>query len=110
MGGDLGRPPGSEADARDAESVRLRDPAGIGDDLLILHTPDHKMVKNRVHPDLIPDGEPGDEATREREIQRVLDLGGWHADIGQGDVGWSVMADPDGNEFCILKPPAADGP
>ncbi|MDX1620967.1 MAG: VOC family protein [Nitriliruptorales bacterium] len=96
--------------ARDHDSVRLRDPSGDAHDLLLLESPDEKAGKNRVHPDLIPVADPDDPEAREREASRVLELGGSHADIGQGDVPWSVMADPEGNEFCILSPRAAGPP
>jgi hypothetical protein len=90
-----------EVDRGDDE-VLLRDPAGAAHDLLILWSPDPKQGKNRVHPDLFPDG-PGEDA-RQAEVGRALDLGATRADIGQGDVPWSVLADPEGNEFCILLP------
>lgn len=53
-----------------------------------------KLGKNRLHVDLAPDG---DQAS---EIARLVDLGA--TQIGQGDPGWVVLADPDGNEFCVL--------
>lgn len=93
---------------RDEDSIRLRDPAGEAHDLLIQEVPDPKRDKNRIHPDLIPDGEPGDPDAISGEVARALDLGATAADIGQGEVSWSVMADPEGNEFCILRPPPAD--
>ncbi|WP_405874115.1 MULTISPECIES: VOC family protein [unclassified Streptomyces] len=59
---------------------------------------DPKSVKNRLHFDLAPD----DRAT---EVERLLGLGARRVDIGQGDaVGWVVLADPEGNEFCVLRP------
>jgi predicted enzyme related to lactoylglutathione lyase len=64
-------------------------------------TPDTKSSKNRLHIDLVPD----DQAA---EVERVLALGASHTDIGQtGDETWVVLADPEGNEFCILS--ARDG-
>jgi hypothetical protein len=57
--------------------------------------PDEKVVKNRWHFDLAPD----DQAA---EVQRLEELGARRADIGQGDVPWIVMADVEGNEFCVL--------
>ncbi len=57
--------------------------------------PDDKRVKNRWHFDLAPD----DQAA---EVTRLEGLGARRADIGQGDVPWVVMADPEGNEFCVL--------
>jgi len=60
--------------------------------------PDRKTVKNRLHIDLDPD----DQAA---EVARLLALGARHADVGQGDdVPWVVLADPEGNEFCVLQP------
>ena len=59
-----------------------------------------KIGKNRLHFDLVaPD--PGSELT---DVERLISLGATRTDIGQGDVGWVVMADPDGNEFCVLNP------
>jgi catechol 2,3-dioxygenase-like lactoylglutathione lyase family enzyme len=59
--------------------------------------PEGKTVKNRVHIDVSPTG------SHEEEVERVLALGATRADIGQGDVRWEVMRDPEGNEFCILR-------
>jgi Glyoxalase-like domain len=65
---------------------------------------DDKSVKNRVHLDLNPGGEVGPEE-REAEIERILALGARRVDVGQtGDASWSVLADPEGNEFCVLRP------
>ncbi|MGA6162063.1 VOC family protein [Amycolatopsis magusensis] len=58
-----------------------------------------KNGKNRLHFDLVPGG--GQRA----EVDRLLALGAKRADIGQGEVSWVVMADPDGHEFCVLTPP-----
>lgn len=85
---------------RDEDEVQLRDPVGVAHELLVLRSPDPKQGKNRVHPDLFPDA-PGEDA-RQAEVVRALDLGSTYADIGQGDAPWSVLADPEGNEFCIL--------
>lgn len=54
-----------------------------------------KTAKNRVHIDLKPD----DQAA---EVERLLASGATHVDIGHGDVSWVVLADPEGNEFCVL--------
>jgi Glyoxalase-like domain len=60
--------------------------------------PEGKTIKNRLHIDLDPD----DQAA---EVARLLALGARHADVGQGDdVSWVVLADPEGNEFCVLRP------
>ena len=66
--------------------------------ILFYRAPDEKKVKNRLHLDLIPDKD------REAEVARLEGLGATRADIGQEDVSWTVMADPDGNEFCVLSP------
>ena len=58
--------------------------------------PDDKVVKNRWHFDLAP----VDQAA---EVARLQSLGAHHADIGQGNVPWIVMADVEGNEFCVLR-------
>jgi hypothetical protein len=56
------------------------------------------LNKNRLHIDLDPD-DPDAEA------ERILALGARRADVGQGaDVSWVVLADPEDNEFCVLKP------
>ena len=77
------------------------EPAGDGADaspaLVFVPVPEVKVVKNRVHLDLAPD----DQAS---EVERLLALGARRVDIGQGEVSWVVMADPEGNEFCVLTP------
>ena len=61
---------------------------------------DQKTVKNRMHLDLAP-GPDG----RDAEVERILALGARPADVGQtGTESWTVLADPEGNEFCILRP------
>ncbi|MBV2353031.1 VOC family protein [Streptomyces sp. J2-1] len=54
-----------------------------------------KTEKNRLHLDFRPDD-------RNAEVGRLLALGARHADIGQGEQPWVVLADPEGNEFCVL--------
>jgi predicted enzyme related to lactoylglutathione lyase len=63
--------------------------------LVFVPVPEGKTVKNRLHIDLNPD----DQAA---EVARLEALGAKRVDIGQGDVRWIVMADPEGNEFCVL--------
>ena len=61
---------------------------------------DPKQVKNRVHLDLTTSA-----ADRDQEITRLLALGARRADIGQaGTESWTVLADPEGNEFCVVRP------
>lgn len=71
---------------------------GVAPDLLFLRVPEGKTVKNRLHLDLRPDD-------RDAEVARIEALGATRVDIGQGpDVTWVVLADPEGNEFCVLRP------
>ncbi|GAB2525878.1 VOC family protein [Paramicrobacterium agarici] len=67
--------------------------------LLFIDVPEGKSVKNRLHFDLRPT-----DVTRAEEVERVLSLGATHvADfIREDGTGWVVLADPEGNEFCIL--------
>ena len=61
---------------------------------------DPKTVKNRVHLDLTSSA-----ADRDQEIDRLLALGTRRVDIGQtGAESWTVLADPEGNEFCVVRP------
>jgi hypothetical protein len=61
-----------------------------------------KVVKNRLHLDLTTT--PDD---REAEIERLIALGARRANIGQtGEESWTVLADPEGNEFCVVRPKA----
>jgi len=63
--------------------------------LLFVPVPEAKSVKNRLHLDFRPDDQ-------ELEVDRLLALGATRVDIGQGDQPWVVLADPEGNEFCVL--------
>ncbi len=77
------------------------EPGGASPDILFLRVPEGKSVKDRIHLDLRPD----DQAA---EVERLISLGARPIDIGQGDVTWVVMADPEANEFCVLS--ARPGP
>jgi hypothetical protein len=85
------------------DEIVLEPPAGspqdgVAPDLLVLRVPDRKAVKNRLHLDLRP-------SDQQSEVVRLLTLGASRVDIGQGpDVSWVVLADPEGNEFCVLTP------
>lgn len=59
-----------------------------------------KQIKNRLHLDLRPDHQAA-------EVERLIALGASRVDIDQGDVPWVVLADPEGNEFCVLGEPRA---
>ena len=63
--------------------------------LLFVPVPESKSVKNRLHLDF----RPADQAS---EVERFLRAGARRADIGQGSTSWVVLADPEGNEFCVL--------
>lgn len=70
---------------------------GVLPELLFGKVAEGKAVKNRLHLDLRPD----DQAA---EVARLEGLGAERVSIGQGDeVTWVVLADPDGNEFCVLR-------
>jgi hypothetical protein len=93
--------------------VQAVDPAGLerfwtaaiepqppqGPRLEFVPGPPHS-TKNRVHLDL----RPGAGEDRQTEVERLLALGARPANIGQRDVRWTVLADPEGNEFCVLEP------
>lgn len=91
----------------DDGDVVLVDPSGHGGlEVLVLGVPESKSGKNRLHLDIRPQG-----ATQAEELDRLLGLGATPVDIGQGDQTWVVLADPEGNEFCLLRRPVdADGP
>ncbi|WP_308257440.1 VOC family protein [Pseudonocardia lacus] len=73
--------------------------ADRGQRILFIEVPDAKQVKNRVHLDLVPV-----EGTRDEELARLLELGATVVDDRRRpDGGWVVLADPEGNEFCILR-------
>jgi hypothetical protein len=63
--------------------------------LAFLRARGDKTVKNRLHLDLNP-------SDQQAEVRRLRALGATRIDIGQGDAEWAVMADPEGNEFCVL--------
>ena len=73
--------------------------AGTVRPLLIMRVSGLKAGKNRLHLDLVPDDQ-------EREVERLESLGATRPDIGQsGNESWVVLADPEGNEFCVLDEP-----
>jgi hypothetical protein len=80
----------------DDEGIELRKPDGSGPTLLFLNVPEAKTVKNRLHLDFVPDDQ-------DAEVERLVRLGARPIDIGQEDVSWVVLADPEDNEFCVLS-------
>jgi hypothetical protein len=76
--------------------LEIQNPDGAGPTILFLNVPESKTAKNRLHLDLVPDDQ-------EAEVERLISLGASRVDIGQGETSWTVMADPEGNEFCVLR-------
>ncbi|MBG0832454.1 VOC family protein [Planomonospora sp. ID67723] len=64
--------------------------------LLFVPVPEPRTVKNRLHLDFRPDDQ-------DAEVARLLATGARRADVGQGEQSWAVLADPEGNEFCVLR-------
>ncbi len=79
----------------DESEVEIRPAPDVTPGLLFLAVADERTAKNRLHLDFRPD----DQAA---EVDRLLRLGARRVDIGQGEVRWVVLADPEGNEFCVL--------
>lgn len=103
---DLGRMSAFWQEALDFEHV-LTGPSGgyllaakdgLPGRLGLIPTPDEKTGKNRVHLDLRPDRD------QDAEVRRLESLGATQVDVGQHGATWVVMADPEGNEFCVLRP------
>jgi catechol 2,3-dioxygenase-like lactoylglutathione lyase family enzyme len=76
----------------------------IAPSLLFIRVPEDKTVKNRLHLDVNPIN-----VAQEVEVERLIGLGARHVDIGQGEQSWVVLADPDGNEFCVLRTISSEG-
>jgi predicted enzyme related to lactoylglutathione lyase len=94
-------PPG-DAQAGSQRYRSLQPESGVGIDVLLQRVPDVKSQKNRLHLDLrTPD--------LEAEVGRVLDLGAsllTSEPVAEDGWLWHILADPDGNEFCVLQPPS----
>lgn len=69
-----------------------------GPGMIFVQAAADKQAKNRLHLDLAPRR----DSTQQAEVERLMALGAKGLDIGQGDVSWHVLADPEGNEFCVL--------
>jgi hypothetical protein len=76
--------------------VTLWPPKGSGPPWLFIRVDDKRIIKNRIHFDFRPDDQRA-------EVERLLQMGARHVDIGQGEQTWVVLADPEGNEFCVLS-------
>ena len=81
----------------DPEEFEIRPAEDRLPGLLFAQVPERKTIKNRLHLDLRP-------VDQEAEVARLVNLGATHADVGQRDESWVVLADPEGNEFCVLAP------
>lgn len=79
-------------------SIIIAQAPGATPALAFLPVPETKRTKNRLHLDLSP-------ADQEAEAERLLALGATRASVGQpSDASWIVLADPEGNEFCLIPP------
>ena len=86
--------PGRRRDCRSGRSEGVRGPS-----ITFVPVPDQKRSKNRLHIDVNPVG-----CDQDAEVERLIGLGARRADVGQGsDKTWVVLADPEGNEFCVLR-------
>ena len=84
----------------DEEGAEIRDPTNVGWPILFQVVPEGKSVKNRLHLDL----RPANSMAEEKE--RVLALGARELRyVAEGGSFWTVMLDPEGNEFCVLRGP-----
>ena len=94
------------------EGAWLRDPAGVGPRLSILAVPEPKVAKNRMHVDVHPPLDPGLPGL----ASRLEALGGRRLGapvvelLEDAGIWWQVMADPEGNEFCVVAEPGHPGP
>ena len=89
----------------DEEDAWLRDPSGRGWPLLFQAVPEGKSVKNRLHLDLSP------PSTMREEVDRLVDAGARvMRRVDEGGSYWTVLTDPEGNEFCVLRGPNDDPP
>ena len=90
---------GWEVVESDADGISVAPGDGSWPGIDMFQVPEGKSIKNRLHLDLRADG-----SSTEDELQRLLNLGARRVDVGQGpEVSWVVLADPEGNEFCLLS-------
>ena len=73
--------------------------------LVFVTVPEGKTVKNRLHLDVRPV-----DCRQQVEVERLIGLGARRVDVGQGSRRWAVLADPEGNEFCVLASLAGPDP
>jgi predicted enzyme related to lactoylglutathione lyase len=96
---------GYEIEETDDADAWLRDPSGRGWAILFQTVPEGKTVKNRLHFDLSP------PSTMQAEVDRLAAAGATVLRrVDEGGSFWTVLADPEGNEFCVLRGPQDDPP
>jgi hypothetical protein len=81
--------------AESDDELEIQNPDAPNPTVLFANVPEPKSLKNRLHLDFVPDDQSA-------EVERLIALGATRQDIGQGETSWVVMADPEGNEFCVL--------
>ncbi len=82
----------------DETGVAIRDPSGTDRDILFLIVPEPKSGKNRLHIDLVP------PSTMQEEVERLSAAGAaLRRLVEENDSYWTIMEDPEGNEFCVLR-------
>ncbi|MEH0823537.1 VOC family protein [Micromonospora sp. URMC 105] len=87
---------GYQVVAEKPDEVEIRQSRDRLPGIVFVPVAEGKETKNRLHLDLRP-------ADQEAEVERLVDMGARHVDVGQGDASWTVLADPEGNEFCVLR-------
>jgi hypothetical protein len=80
----------------DPDEFEIRPRADQIPGLIFAPVAEAKQTKNRLHLDFRPDDQ-------EAEVERLIGRGARRVDVGQGDASWVVLADPEGNEFCVLR-------
>lgn len=79
--------------------IGIASSSGAWPQIDVFPVPEHKAGKNRLHLDLRADG-----ISTADELKRLIELGARQADVGQSaEASWVVLADPEGNEFCLLS-------
>lgn len=80
----------------DPDEFEIRPEADQIPGLIFAPLAEAKQTKNRLHLDFRPDDQ-------DAEVERLIGLGARRVDVGQRDASWVVLADPEGNEFCVLR-------
>ncbi|MDC5697514.1 VOC family protein [Intrasporangium calvum] len=83
---------------RSADEFEIRPAPDRKPGLDFVRIEEEKKAKSRLHLDFRPDDQ-------DAEVERLLAHGARRVDVGQGDARWVVLADPEGNEFCVLSAP-----